>query len=184
MVTDAGGEADGEKKEDCSGAVWPGGLLQTCPLWRGQLVTLLLFPHDLQIYLSIVALLMNDVINCCFQRLGQSGHVTVTCRPFRRQRQRSSLPAAEGNDSCSTTAGSCPEFTPEDRGWTHPTMTRCPCGFVARSWSRLIFRPQVSVQVYACVFLKRNQITQRLRFYNRLRENGSLISGYSFLPWT
>lgn len=147
MVTDAGGEADGEKEEDRSGAVRPGGLLQTRPLRWGQLVTVLLFPRHLQIYLSLVALLMIDAIYCCFQRLGQSGHVTVTCRPFRRRRRRSSLPAAEGNDSCSTTAGSCPEFTLEDRGWTRPTMTRCPCGFVARSWWHLIFRPQVSVLV-------------------------------------
>lgn len=35
-TTDAGGEADGEEEEDSSGTVRPGGLLQTCPLQRGQ----------------------------------------------------------------------------------------------------------------------------------------------------
>lgn len=36
MVTDAGGETNGEKEEDRSGAVWSSGLLQTCPFQRGQ----------------------------------------------------------------------------------------------------------------------------------------------------
>lgn len=80
----------------------------------------------------------------CFQRSARRERVTATCPPSRRRRQRSLRLAAEGNASCSTTGVSFPEFTPEDRGWTRPTTTRCPCGSVDLSWSRSISRRRVS----------------------------------------
>lgn len=82
---------------------------------------------------------------CCFQRSGRSEPVTGTCRLSPRRRRRSLPPAAKGNASCSTTSGSFPEFTLEDRGWTRPTMTLFPCGSAAPSWSHSTFRPQVGV---------------------------------------
>lgn len=78
------------------------------------------------------------------QRLGRIEPVSRTCRPSLRRRQRSSPPAAKGSASCSTTAGSSPEFILEGSGWTRPTMTLLPCGSAAPSWLHSTFRPQVS----------------------------------------
>lgn len=86
-----------------------------------------------------------DGVFCCFQRSGRSEPVTGTCRRSPRPRRRSLRPAAKGSASCSTTSGSFPGFTLEDRGWTRPTMTLFPCGSAAPSWSHSTFRLQVSV---------------------------------------
>lgn len=79
------------------------------------------------------------------QRSGRREPVPETCPPSRRPRRRSWPPAAEGSASCSTTGGSCPGFTPVDRGWTLPTTTLCPCGCAAPSWWLSTSRPQVTV---------------------------------------
>lgn len=108
---------------------------------RIKLLSLLLSPHFNSFWVSFY------IYFCRFQRSGRRGLVTGTCPPSQRRRQRSLRHAAEGNASCSTTAVSFQEFIPEDRGWTRPTTTLCPCGSVAPSWSRSISRLQVSVQI-------------------------------------
>lgn len=80
-----------------------------------------------------------DMRQNCFeffhlQKLGRSAPVTGTCPPSLRQRQRSLRLEVEGSVSCSTTAASCLEFTPEGRDWTLQTTTHFLCGSAAPSW--------------------------------------------------
>lgn len=73
---------------------------------------------------------------CSFQKSGRRERATGTCPPSQRPKLRSLPREAEGNASCSTTAGSSPGFIPADRGSTRPTTTRSPCGSADPSWWR------------------------------------------------
>lgn len=102
------------------------------------------------LYLIVFLFRYFTSLTCRFQRSGRSGHVIGTCRLSQRRRRRSLPLAAEENASCSTTGVSFPEFIPEDRDWTRPTTTLCPCGSAAPSWSHSTFRLQVGKLINMC----------------------------------